>query len=160
MANSKKHPPYDRSKAAGETEVRYAIENGLNAIIVNPTAIIGPFDFHPSHQGQMLISMARGKLPALVEGGFDWVDVRDVVFGTIQAEKLAPAGARYITWWQVGLTFRNSGDSRGGYRCPTTFFHLPPVAGERGCTHCHRSRSYARTASAVHPCVDTSCKFQ
>ena len=125
MANSKKHPPYDRSKAAGGTEVRSAIENGLDAVIVNPTAIIGPFDFHPSHQGQMLISMARGKLPALVEGGFDWVDVRDVVFGTIQAEKLAPAGARYILggrWASLseisGIVESATGARQPSFTCP------------------------------------------
>jgi dihydroflavonol-4-reductase len=95
-AHSRSHPPYDRSKAAGEAEVQAAIEKGLDAVIVNPTAILGPYDFQPSHQGQMLLSMACGKLPALVEGGFDWVDVRDVVFGALQAEKLAPRGSKYI----------------------------------------------------------------
>jgi dihydroflavonol-4-reductase len=95
-ALNKKHPPYDRSKAAGEAEVQAAIKKGLDAVIVNPTAIIGPYDFLPSHQGQMLLSMACGKLPALVKGGFDWVDVRDIVSGAMQAEKLASKGAKYI----------------------------------------------------------------
>ena len=124
-ATSKKHPPYDRSKAAGETEVRLAIKNGLNAVIVNPTSVIGPFDFHPSHQGQMLISMAGGKLPALVEGGFDWVDVRDVVFGAIQAEKLAPAGSKYILggrWASLaeiaGIVEANTGTKQPSFTCP------------------------------------------
>ena len=40
--------------------------------------------------------MARGKLPALVEGGFDWVDVRDVVAGALEAERSAPVGAKYL----------------------------------------------------------------
>ncbi len=124
-ATSKKHPPYDRSKAAGEIEVRLAIENGLNAVIVNPTSVIGPFDFHPSHQGQMLISMARGKLPALVEGGFDWVDVRDVVFGAIQAEKLAPPGTKYILggrWASLaeiaGIVEAATGTRQPSFTCP------------------------------------------
>ena len=39
---------------------------------------------------------ANGKLPALVSGGFDWVDVRDVITGTMRAEERAPAGAKYI----------------------------------------------------------------
>jgi nucleoside-diphosphate-sugar epimerase len=95
-ATSKRHPPYDRSKAAGEAVIKQAIEQGLDAVIVNPTAVVGPFDFQPSHQGQMLLMMARGKMPALVEGGFDWVDVRDVVSGALSAEKNAPRGAKYI----------------------------------------------------------------
>jgi dihydroflavonol-4-reductase len=95
-ADSPRHPPYDRSKAAGEKEVRAGIARGLDAVIVNPTAIIGPYDYQPSLQGQMLIAMARRKLPALIQGGFDWVDVRDVVFGAMQAEKLAQRGSKYI----------------------------------------------------------------
>lgn len=68
--------PYDRSKAAGEREVRQGIERGLDAIIINPTAIVGPHDYYPSHFGQAILSLAQGNLPVLVPGGFNWVDVR------------------------------------------------------------------------------------
>lgn len=88
--------PYDRSKAAGEREVRQAIAQGLDAVILNPTAIIGCGDFRPSHFGQALLALAQGRLPALVTGGFDWVDVRDVVEAALRAEEQAPSGARYI----------------------------------------------------------------
>jgi dihydroflavonol-4-reductase len=88
--------PYDRSKAGGEREVRQGIEQGLDAIILNPTAVIGPYDFKPSHFGSVLILMARGKLPALVEGGFNWVDVRDVVKAALRAQETAPTGAKYL----------------------------------------------------------------
>jgi dihydroflavonol-4-reductase len=37
--------------------------------------------------GKALLSLAQGQLPALVRGGFDWVDVRDVVQAAIQAEQ-------------------------------------------------------------------------
>ncbi len=40
--------------------------------------------------------MAQRKLPALVAGGYDWVDVRDVVEGAMLAEEKAPTGARYL----------------------------------------------------------------
>ena len=89
-------PPYDRSKAAAEIEVRKGIELGLDAIIINPTAIIGPYDYALSHFGEALLSLANGTLPALVPGGFDWVDVRDVVAGAICAEEKAPTGASYL----------------------------------------------------------------
>jgi dihydroflavonol-4-reductase len=89
-------PPYDRSKAESEMEVRQGIEQGLDAVIVNPTAIIGPFDFQPSFFGEALLAMARGKLPALIEGGYDLVDVRDAVEAAIRAEVLGHIGAKYL----------------------------------------------------------------
>jgi dihydroflavonol-4-reductase len=96
LVTSRRCPPYDRSKAAAELEVRRGIERGLDAIIINPTAIIGPYDYQLSYFGEALLSMARHRLPALVSGGFDWVDVRDVVEGALRAEELAPKGARYL----------------------------------------------------------------
>jgi dihydroflavonol-4-reductase len=95
-AESPSCPPYDRSKAAAEREVRRGIENGLDAIIIYPTAVIGPYDYEPSYLGEALLSMARHELPALVTGGYDWVDVRDVVAGAIAAEKNAPCGSCYL----------------------------------------------------------------
>lgn len=96
MSHALSCPPYDRSKAAGEREVRQAIGKGLDAVIINPTGVIGPYDFQPSHLGEVIISMAQNKLPALVTGGFDWVDARDVVAAALRAEEQAPAGARYL----------------------------------------------------------------
>lgn len=88
--------PYDRSKALGEKEICNGIERGLDAVIINPTAIIGPNDFRPSHLGQALLAMGRGKLFAPVCGGFDWVDVRDVVDGTLLASDKGETGAKYL----------------------------------------------------------------
>jgi dihydroflavonol-4-reductase len=96
LIESQSYPPYDRSKAAGEKEILKGIERGLDAIILRPTAIIGPHDYQPSHFGWALLAIANGKLLALVAGGFDWVDVRDVVAGAMRAEERAPAGAKYI----------------------------------------------------------------
>ena len=96
LAKGPNCPAYDRSKARGEEEVRRGIEEGLEAVIIIPTAVIGPFDFQPSYLGAALLAMAQGKLPALIRGGFDWVDVRDVVEGAIQAETLGLPGARYL----------------------------------------------------------------
>jgi dihydroflavonol-4-reductase len=93
---SKHYPGYDRSKAAGEEEIRKGIERGLDAVIINPTAIIGPNEFGSSYFGEAFLAMAKGKLPALVTGGFDWVDVRDVAEGAILAEEKAPPGSKYL----------------------------------------------------------------
>ena len=96
LKESPDFPPYDRSKALGEIEVRRGIENGLDAVILNPTAVVGPHDYEPSYLGRAILDMARHKLPALVTGGYDWVDVRDVVSGAITAEKEGTCGACYI----------------------------------------------------------------
>jgi len=96
LVESRRYPPYDRSKAAAEREVRRGIEKGLEAVIISPTGIIGPDDYKPSHFGEALLRLAGGRLPSLVSGGFDWVDVRDVVQGAMRAEEIAPSGAKYI----------------------------------------------------------------
>jgi nucleoside-diphosphate-sugar epimerase len=89
-------PPYDRSKAAGEREIQAGLRRGLDAVIVNPTAILGPHDYAPSRMGQVLLDLYHGRLPALVEGGFDWVDVRDVVAGAIAAGERGKTGEKYL----------------------------------------------------------------
>jgi dihydroflavonol-4-reductase len=96
LVSSPDNPPYDRSKAAGTLEVRKGIEKGLDAVIIHPTAVIGPYDYQPSYLGEAILMMARGKLPALVRGGYDWVDARDVALGTIAAAEKAPTGAAYL----------------------------------------------------------------
>jgi dihydroflavonol-4-reductase len=96
LVESRRCPPYDRSKAAAEKEVQHGIERGLDAVIINPTAIIGPHDYQPSYFGEALLALAQRRLPGLVTGGFDWVDVRDVVDGAMRAEERAPSGAKYL----------------------------------------------------------------
>ena len=39
----------------------------------------------PPPLGQAITRIAEGRLPALVSGGFDWVDARDVAWGAIEA---------------------------------------------------------------------------
>ena len=65
--------------------MRAVIAQGLDATIVNPTGIIGPVDFGPSRINSIIDQAARGHLPVVVAGGFDWVDVRDVVAGLVSA---------------------------------------------------------------------------
>jgi len=88
--------PYCRSKAMAEKAVLDAAGKGLDAVILNPTAVIGPYDFAPSLSGRALILMYGGKLPAIVRGGYDWVDVRDVVGAAIASAGKGRRGERYI----------------------------------------------------------------
>jgi dihydroflavonol-4-reductase len=89
-------PAYDRSKAAGERALRTVVDRGLNAVILNPSGIVGPRDETPSRMGAVLLAAARGRLPATVQGSFDWVDVRDVVHAMLAAERHGEAGANYL----------------------------------------------------------------
>jgi dihydroflavonol-4-reductase len=89
-------PPYDRSKALGEIEIQKGIERGLDAVIIIPSGILGPYDFRPSLLGESLQLMQRGGVPVLVTGGYNWVDARDVAAGAICAAERAQAGSRYI----------------------------------------------------------------
>lgn len=93
---SRRAPAYDRSKAAAEAEIERGARAGLRTTILYPTGIIGPFDFKPSHFGEVLLRLAEGRLPALVTGGFDWVDVRDVAQALLAAEQLPDPGGRFL----------------------------------------------------------------
>ncbi len=96
LIQGRRYPPYDLSKAEAQRAVRKAVADGLDAVIVNPTGVLGPYDYQPSFFGTALLMMANGQMPSLVNGGFDWVDVRDVAQGAILAEQKAPAGAEYL----------------------------------------------------------------
>ncbi|MDH4218641.1 MAG: NAD-dependent epimerase/dehydratase family protein [Candidatus Aminicenantes bacterium] len=87
---------YSRSKALAEDIVINASNQGLDTVILSPTAVIGPFDYAPSLMGRAILLMATGKLPALVPGGYDWVDVRDVVSSTLTALEKGRKGERYL----------------------------------------------------------------
>ena len=91
-----KAPAYDRSKAAGEAEIRAGIQRGLDAVIVNPTAVIGPHDYVPHLAGRALIDMYLGKLPTNVAAGFNWIDVRDVASASLAAEAKGRSGENYL----------------------------------------------------------------
>jgi dihydroflavonol-4-reductase len=87
---------YDRTKAEAERIVLEGVKLGLESVIINPTAIIGPNDFRPSAMGFVIGQIAKGRMRLLVSGGYNWVDVRDVVDGAILAESLGRSGERYI----------------------------------------------------------------
>src|SRR5262245_37296957 len=89
-------PAYDRSKAAGEMEVRVGIAKKLDAVIVNPAGVMGPHDYVPHLAGRALIEMYLGRLPMNVASGFNWVDARDVAGGAIAAETRGRSGEQYL----------------------------------------------------------------
>lgn len=91
-----KRPWYDRSKAESERRVQAGIKRGLDAVIVNPTGVAGPNDFGPSRLGQVFLDLRDRKLPSLTQGGFDFVDVRDVAQGMTLALERGRTGENYL----------------------------------------------------------------
>lgn len=89
-------PVYDRSKWQGEIELREVVDSGLDAVICNPTGVYGPADYSNSRVNGLLRSAARGRIPAFVDGGFDFVDVRDVAAGLIGAGQKGRTGENYL----------------------------------------------------------------
>ncbi|MBT1248390.1 MULTISPECIES: NAD-dependent epimerase/dehydratase family protein [unclassified Thermosipho (in: thermotogales)] len=75
---------YGKSKAFAALEVLNAAKSGLDIITICPTGIIGPYDFKPSEMGKFFIHYLQGKLKYIINGSFDFVDVRDVANGIIK----------------------------------------------------------------------------
>ena len=116
---------YDQTKAASEKLVVEAYSNGLEAIILSPTSVIGPFDFKPSMVGRSLINIYKKQVPALIEGGYNFVDVRDLVNATINALTMGRPGEKYLLSgnWHSIAEFGNyiakaSGVKRPWFICP------------------------------------------
>lgn len=88
---------YKRSKFLAEDAVRRLVrEEGLPAVIVNPSAPLGPRDVRPTPTGRMIVQAASGKMPAYVDTGLNVVHVDDVAEGHVLAHARGRAGERYI----------------------------------------------------------------
>ncbi len=87
---------YDRSKAAASLEVQKAAAEGLEAVIVCPTGVIGPYDFRGSEMGEVIRQAAEARPMFYVDGAYDFVDVRDVAEGMIAAAERGQRGESYI----------------------------------------------------------------
>lgn len=88
---------YASTKAEATQEVLDAVENhGLDAVVVHPSGIIGPYDKGNNHVVQLIQMYISGRLPAGVTGGYDFVDVRDVAKGCLKAAKNGKTGSCYI----------------------------------------------------------------
>ena len=87
---------YDRSKAQATLDVLQAAQTGLEAVIVCPTGVIGPYDFRGSMMGHVIRTAAEKKPTLYVDGAYDFVDVRDVADGLIAAAEHGKRGESYI----------------------------------------------------------------
>lgn len=96
---------YAQTKAQATQLVLDSVKEGLDAVVVHPSGIIGPQDYGRGHTTQLILDYLEGRLVAGVEGGYDFVDVRDVADGIIAAVDKGRCGECYILSGQY-LTVR------------------------------------------------------
>ena len=88
---------YKRSKFLAEQAIQAMIDDeGLPALIVNPSAPIGPRDAKPTPTGRLVVDAANGRMPAYVDTGLNVVHVEDVAHGHLLAFEHGRIGERYI----------------------------------------------------------------
>ena len=97
---------YKRSKILAERLVLSMVaDQGLPAVIVNPSTPVGPRDVRPTPTGRMIVAAASGGIPAFVDTGLNLVHVDDVALGHLAALERGRVGERYILGGQ-NVSFR------------------------------------------------------
>ncbi len=91
---AEEHSAYASSKYWGELEVWRGVAEGLNAVIVNPSIILGPADW--SRSSTQLFKYAYKERPFYTGGSANFVDVRDVVEAMLQLTFSDISGERFI----------------------------------------------------------------
>lgn len=87
---------YAKTKAKATRYVLEAAKQGLNACVVHPSGITGPHDNGRGHMTTLIIDFYNGRLISGLNGGYDFVDVRDVAAGVIAACEKGKQGECYI----------------------------------------------------------------
>ena len=85
---------YNRTKYLAEMEIRKGIEKGLDAVIINPTNIIGPYDYH--NYSQIFTLIDRQKLPGVPQATQTFCHVKEVAKAHITAFYRGQKGENYI----------------------------------------------------------------
>lgn len=88
--------PYKDSKKQAELLALSYLSRGLPVVVVNPSTPIGPRDRKPTPTGRIIVDFMRGKMPAYVHTGLNFVHVRDVAEGHWLAARNGRVGERYI----------------------------------------------------------------
>jgi dihydroflavonol-4-reductase len=87
--------PYGYAKHMAELEVLQAVRSGLDAVIVNPSIVIGAGDLNQVSNA-FIVYVALHGLPLAVQGGVNVVDIDDVLQGHMAALEQGRTGERYI----------------------------------------------------------------
>lgn len=88
--------PYQRSKREADRIVSVALDRGLPAVFLHPSGVYGPAPFLTKGLNDLLVQLAKRKVPALLPGGMTLVYSDDVADGHVRAAASAKVGARYI----------------------------------------------------------------
>jgi dihydroflavonol-4-reductase len=86
---------YFDTKHEAESEVRAGIQQGLDAVIVNPGAIYGP-SLVPANSSNLVRQILRGRLKFVPPAGVNVVPLKTVVEGSLAAARRGHCGRRYI----------------------------------------------------------------
>jgi dihydroflavonol-4-reductase len=89
------HWQYGYSKYLAEIEVQYAVCQGLDAVIVNPSVVMGAGNINRLINSPIVL-VATCRLPATVPAGMNIVHVDDVTRGHLAAWQKGKTGERYI----------------------------------------------------------------
>ena len=112
--------PYVRTKREAEQIVLSQVQKGLNAVILNPGFMLGPWDWKPS-SGRMMLEVARRFMPLAPSGSFSVCDVRDVALGVLAALEKGKSGRHYIlggeniSYFELWKRFARVTGARGPY---------------------------------------------
>jgi dihydroflavonol-4-reductase len=87
---------YAKTKAEASKHVLASVAEGLDCVVIHPSGIGGPNDYGHGHFKQLVSDFLDGRLTAFINGGYDFVDVRDVSKGIIAAVDKGRAGECYI----------------------------------------------------------------
>lgn len=87
---------YAKTKAEATSYILEAASKGLDACVVHHSGITGPYDHGRGHITTLVIDYYQSRLTSGVNGGYDFVDVRDVADGIIAASDKGRQGECYI----------------------------------------------------------------
>lgn len=87
---------YKLSKLQAEKVALSYVKHGLPVIVVNPSTPIGPWDRKPTPTGKIIVDFLQGKIPAYLNTGLNFIHVRDVAIGHVNAAAKGRIGEKYI----------------------------------------------------------------
>lgn len=119
---------YDRSKRDGQKLALSYASSDMHVMSINPTSIMGPYDFRPSKLGRAVMEMYTGRFPFVFPGGYDFCDGRDIAKAVGNGLTQGCNGEAYLTganWHSLKELFQIVSEVSGKKKKPVVI----PVAG-------------------------------
>ncbi len=86
---------YMDSKFKAHQLIDEAVKDGVPAVVVNPTFMLGPYDSMPS-SGAMVLAVYKQEVPGFAPGGRNYICVKDAAIGIANALEKGRIGESYI----------------------------------------------------------------